>query len=328
MSDGNGLTAWCRTIDTRSLAFGKWSTRCRLLSSTGRTPRWSGQPSRTGPEPGEDGSDPAACTPERPDRAGRRRPRVGAAWGGWRPRRSTCPGRASRRWRSPPEQQGALGGLREGDRGIQDADGAPAQKKSASNGLRARHSFPGWTGRPRAHCIGLNFPVNPPSNPARCCRRRTFAQYYAVARGLAGHTWIVSQGSGPSDRRRPNFCSACCSPSTEQAAPAETGAAFLPSGGRDRKGWQQTPCSARARVMRTLQQLASPEPGRGVGCAKRNRGPAAQLDRSRRSSDRHPRFRQRSAAWNPKMGPHIYGKRNGIHIVDIKETTRRSPAGG
>lgn len=33
-------------------------------------------------------------------------------------------------------------------------------------------------------------------------------------------------------------------------------------------------------------------------------------------------FGQRSSAWNPKMGPYIYGKRNGIHIIDIKETVK------
>lgn len=33
-------------------------------------------------------------------------------------------------------------------------------------------------------------------------------------------------------------------------------------------------------------------------------------------------FGQRSAAWNPKMQPYIYGKRNGIHIIDIKETVK------
>lgn len=33
-------------------------------------------------------------------------------------------------------------------------------------------------------------------------------------------------------------------------------------------------------------------------------------------------FGQRSAGWNPKMGPYIYGKRNGIHVVDIKETIK------
>src|SRR5215510_4554688 len=33
-------------------------------------------------------------------------------------------------------------------------------------------------------------------------------------------------------------------------------------------------------------------------------------------------FGQRSAGWNPKMGPFIYGKRNGIHIIDIKETVK------
>lgn len=33
-------------------------------------------------------------------------------------------------------------------------------------------------------------------------------------------------------------------------------------------------------------------------------------------------FGQRSAGWNPKMQPYIYGKRNGIHIIDIKETVK------
>jgi small subunit ribosomal protein S2 len=33
-------------------------------------------------------------------------------------------------------------------------------------------------------------------------------------------------------------------------------------------------------------------------------------------------FGQRSAGWNPKMAPYIYGKRNGIHIIDIKETVK------
>lgn len=33
-------------------------------------------------------------------------------------------------------------------------------------------------------------------------------------------------------------------------------------------------------------------------------------------------FGQRSSAWNPKMQPYIYGKRNGIHIIDIKETVK------
>ncbi|MEM1072148.1 MAG: 30S ribosomal protein S2 [Planctomycetota bacterium] len=49
-------------------------------------------------------------------------------------------------------------------------------------------------------------------------------------------------------------------------------------------------------------------------------------------------FGQRSSGWNPKMSGYIYGKRNGIHIIDIKETIKglllakkfitRSVAGG
>lgn len=33
-------------------------------------------------------------------------------------------------------------------------------------------------------------------------------------------------------------------------------------------------------------------------------------------------FGQRTGSWNPKMERYIYGKRNGIHIVDIKETVK------
>lgn len=33
-------------------------------------------------------------------------------------------------------------------------------------------------------------------------------------------------------------------------------------------------------------------------------------------------FGQRASGWNPKMGRYIYGKRNGIHVIDIKETIK------
>jgi len=33
-------------------------------------------------------------------------------------------------------------------------------------------------------------------------------------------------------------------------------------------------------------------------------------------------FGQRASGWNPKMTPYIYGKRNGIHIIDIKQTVK------
>ncbi|MCA9278793.1 MAG: 30S ribosomal protein S2 [Phycisphaeraceae bacterium] len=33
-------------------------------------------------------------------------------------------------------------------------------------------------------------------------------------------------------------------------------------------------------------------------------------------------FGQRASGWNPKMGRFIYDKRNGIHIIDIKETVK------
>lgn len=33
-------------------------------------------------------------------------------------------------------------------------------------------------------------------------------------------------------------------------------------------------------------------------------------------------FGHRTSRWNPKMRPYIYGRRSGIHIIDIKETVR------
>jgi small subunit ribosomal protein S2 len=33
-------------------------------------------------------------------------------------------------------------------------------------------------------------------------------------------------------------------------------------------------------------------------------------------------FGHRSAGWNPKMAPYIYGKRNGIHIIDVRHTIK------
>ncbi len=33
-------------------------------------------------------------------------------------------------------------------------------------------------------------------------------------------------------------------------------------------------------------------------------------------------FGQRASGWNPKMQPYIYGKRYGIHLIDIKETIK------
>jgi hypothetical protein len=43
---------------------------------------------------------------------------------------------------------------------------------------------------------------------------------------------------------------------------------------------------------------------------------------SRTSSSSGIHFGQRASGWNPKMQPYIYGKRNGIHIIDIKETIK------
>ena len=33
-------------------------------------------------------------------------------------------------------------------------------------------------------------------------------------------------------------------------------------------------------------------------------------------------FGHHCSRWNPKMKPYIYGKRNTIHIIDIRETLR------
>ena len=33
-------------------------------------------------------------------------------------------------------------------------------------------------------------------------------------------------------------------------------------------------------------------------------------------------FGQRRSSWNPKMGPFIFGTRNKIHIIDIRETIK------
>ena len=33
-------------------------------------------------------------------------------------------------------------------------------------------------------------------------------------------------------------------------------------------------------------------------------------------------FGHRVSRWNPKMEPYIHGKRNSIHIIDVKETVK------
>ncbi|MCA9257278.1 MAG: 30S ribosomal protein S2, partial [Phycisphaerales bacterium] len=33
-------------------------------------------------------------------------------------------------------------------------------------------------------------------------------------------------------------------------------------------------------------------------------------------------FGHRASRWNPKMAPYIFGKRNSIHIIDIRETVK------
>jgi small subunit ribosomal protein S2 len=33
-------------------------------------------------------------------------------------------------------------------------------------------------------------------------------------------------------------------------------------------------------------------------------------------------FGHRVSRWNPKMAPYIYGRKNMIHIIDIRETMR------
>ena len=40
-------------------------------------------------------------------------------------------------------------------------------------------------------------------------------------------------------------------------------------------------------------------------------------------------FGHRASRWNPKMAPYIHGKRNQIHVIDVRETLKglRSPEG-
>jgi small subunit ribosomal protein S2 len=33
-------------------------------------------------------------------------------------------------------------------------------------------------------------------------------------------------------------------------------------------------------------------------------------------------YGHRTSGWNPKMGPYIYGKKNGIHIIDVRQTIK------
>jgi len=33
-------------------------------------------------------------------------------------------------------------------------------------------------------------------------------------------------------------------------------------------------------------------------------------------------YGHRTSRWNPKMAPYIFGKRNAIHIIDLRETVR------
>ncbi len=80
---------------------------------------------------------------------------------------------------------------------------------------------------------------------------------------------------------------------------------------------------------------AEPRVGPGMVPERRlGRGPRVSLnkDRAREMAEQSSlvqdlieagiHFGQRSSNWNPKMGPYIYGKRNGIHIIDIKETVK------
>ena len=33
-------------------------------------------------------------------------------------------------------------------------------------------------------------------------------------------------------------------------------------------------------------------------------------------------YGHRTSRWHPKMAPHIYGRRKGIHIIDLRQTVR------
>ena len=48
--------------------------------------------------------------------------------------------------------------------------------------------------------------------------------------------------------------------------------------------------------------------------------PAASLAKELLAASVH--FGHRASRWNPKMAPYIHGKRNGVHIIDLRETVK------
>ena len=60
-----------------------------------------------------------------------------------------------------------------------------------------------------------------------------------------------------------------------------------------------------------------------VAAAVDNAGaPAGPRNLVRELIDSGIHFGHRASRWNPKMEPFIYGKRNKIHIIDVRETLK------
>ena len=63
-------------------------------------------------------------------------------------------------------------------------------------------------------------------------------------------------------------------------------------------------------------------PGDAAGCGKFSEGTDLVALAVKDLIDAGVHFGHRASRWNPKMKPYIYGKRNLIHIIDLKETVR------
>src|SRR5262249_25944975 len=92
------------------------------------------------------------------------------------------------------------------------------------------------------------------------------------------------------------------------------------------------PQKPRTRTVRPRNRVGGDFPGRSEDVprhAKRVRdcrrvleGGAVALVDVKQLLDAGVHYGHRASRWNPKMRPYIYGKRNLIHIIDLRETVR------
>jgi len=74
---------------------------------------------------------------------------------------------------------------------------------------------------------------------------------------------------------------------------------------------------------RSFENAGYPSCGKGLRrCAFRWRNLALATVLVRELIDAGVHFGHRTSRWNPKMRPYIYGRRNLIHIIDVRETIR------